>query len=137
MSVVDASLLIDVLLGLPAGKPWARWVTHAERLAAPDCVGVEVGRYLRRHIVAGRLEEEAAARALSTMHALQVEIYPTAPLLTDALALRDTITFDDALYVVLARRLSEPLATTDAKLARGAAALGVAITRAPAPPKQR
>ncbi len=131
MSVVDASLLIDVLLGLPAGKPWTRWVAHADRLAAPDCVGVEVGRYLRRHLVAGRLDEDVAERALVTMHALQLELYPTAPLLTDALGLRDTITFDDALYVVLARRLGEPLATNEARLARAAGALGLEIAGAP------
>lgn len=36
------------------------------------------------------------------------------------------MTFDDALYVVLGRRLDEPLATTDARLASAAAGLGVA-----------
>ena len=35
--------------------------------------------------------------------------------------------FDDALYIALARRLDEPLATTDARLARAAAAVGVEI----------
>lgn len=56
---------------------------------------------------------------------LGVDTYPTAPLLDDALALRDNFTFDDALYVVLARRLGESLATTDTRLARAASAVGV------------
>lgn len=41
--------------------------------------------------------------------------------------LRDDFTFDDALYVALAGRLDEPLATNDAPLARAAASIGVAV----------
>jgi predicted nucleic acid-binding protein len=128
VSVVDASLLIDVVVGLPAGKPWRRWMAASERLAAPDCIGVELGRYLRRHMLAERLTGADARRALTTVRALGLDLYPTAPLLADALEHRNTITFDDALYVVLAQRLDEPLATTDARLARAAAAIGVEIT---------
>ncbi len=131
MSVVDASLLIDVLLGLPAGQPWRRWVAETNRLAAPDCLGVEVGRYLRRHVTTGALDGRSADDALAVMRALQIELYPTLPLLTDALALRDTFTFDDALYVALARRLGEPLATNDRRLARAAGQAGVTVVAAP------
>ncbi len=127
MSVVDASLLIDVLVGLPAGQPWRRWVATSDELAAPDCAGVELGRYLRRHTLSGRLDAADAQRSLRTLRALGVETYPTEPLLADAFALRDNFTFDDALYVTLARRLDEPLATTDSRLARAAAGLGVAL----------
>lgn len=127
MSVVDASLLIDVLVGLPAGRPWRQWIATSETLAAPDCAGVELGRYIRRHVLGGRLTLADAQRSLGAFHALGVAIYPTGPLLTDALALRDNFTFDDALYVTLARRLDEPVATTDARLARAATAIGVAV----------
>jgi predicted nucleic acid-binding protein len=127
VSVVDASLLVDVLVGLPAGRPWRRWVATSEALAAPDCAAVELGRYLRRHTVGGRLPSADAERCLGDFLTLSVEMYPTAPLLTDAFALRENFTFDDALYVALARRLDEPLATTDMRLARAAAALGVAV----------
>lgn len=127
MSVVDASLLIDVLVGLPAGRPWRRLVATSEALAAPDCAGVELGRYLRRHTLSGQLDAADAHRTFVTLRALGVETYPTGPLLADAFALRDNFTFDDALYVALARRLDEPLATTDTRLARAAAGLGVAL----------
>jgi predicted nucleic acid-binding protein len=127
VTVIDASLLVDVLVGLPAGRRWRRWVALAEDLAAPDCVGVELGRYLRRHAVAGRLSVVDADRGLRAFTALGVQIYPTAPLLRDAFALRDNLTFDDALYVSLAGRLDEPLATTDERLARAAAGLGVTV----------
>jgi predicted nucleic acid-binding protein len=127
VSVVDASLLIDVLVGLPAGRPWHRWVATSDGLAAPDCVGVELERYLRRHVLEGPLSIADADRCLRGFAALGVEIYPTPPLLRDAFALRDNVTFDDALYVALARRIDEPLATTDMRLARAAAAIGVAV----------
>lgn len=131
MTVIDASLLIDVLVGLPAGRPWRGWVAEADRLAAPDCLGVEFGRYLRRHVLGGSLAPDVAGDALHVMRALQIELYPTLPLLTEALALRDTMTFDDALYVALAQRLEEPLATTDRRLARAAATLSVPIVGDP------
>lgn len=127
MSVIDASLLIDVLVGLPAGRPWRRWMADSNRLAAPDCAGVELGRYLRRHLLGGQLSAPDAARVLRVWGLLAVETYPTGPLLEQALALRDNFTFDDALYVVLARGLGEPLATTDERLARAARQSGVAV----------
>jgi predicted nucleic acid-binding protein len=127
VSVVDASLLIDVLVGLPAGRPWRRWVATNDALAAPDCAGVELGRYLRRHTLGGRLAAADAQHSLVAFGALGVETYPTGPLLAQALALRENFTFDDALYVTLARRLDEPLATTDTRLARAAAGVGVAV----------
>jgi predicted nucleic acid-binding protein len=127
VSIIDASLLIDVLVGLPAGRPWRHWAATSDALAAPDCAGVELGRYLRRHVLAGRLRPADADRSLNAYAALGIEIYPTGPLLRDALALRDIITFDDALYVALARRLDEPLATADKRLARAAAGLGVSV----------
>lgn len=131
MSVLDASLLIDVVVGLPAGRPWRAWVAHADRLAAPDCLGVEFGRYLRRHLLAGRLTSDDVDRALTTLHALGIEMYPTAPLLSDAMAMHENATFDDALYLALAQRLDEPLATNDRKLARAAVALDVNVVAAP------
>ena len=127
MTVVDASLLIDVLVGLPAGRPWRAWVARSDMLAAPDCLGVELGRYLRRHTLSGVLGVNDARRSLAAFRALGVETYPAGPLLADAFELRESFTFDDGLYIALAQRLDEPLATTDARLARAAIRLGVSI----------
>ena len=46
------------------------------------------------------------------------ERYPHGPLATAAWALRDNVTYYDALYVALAARLGYPLLTADARLAR-------------------
>ena len=72
-----------------------------------------------------------AEHSLVVFRALGVETYPTGPLLADALALSENSTFDDALYVALARRLDEPLATTDRRLARAAAGAGVPVVSPP------
>ena len=77
MSVVDASLLIDVLVGLPAGRPWRAWVAGSDALAAPDCLGVELGRYLRRHTLSGVLDVSDANRSFAAFAALGLETYPT------------------------------------------------------------
>jgi predicted nucleic acid-binding protein len=127
VSVVDASLLIDVLVGLPAGRPWRAWVASSDALAAPDCVGVELGRYLRRHTLGGVLDVNDANRTFDAFRALGVATYPTGLLLAESFALRENFTFDDGLYIALARRLDEPLATTDGRLARAATGLGVTI----------
>lgn len=127
MSVIDASLLIDVLVGLPAGRVWRGWVASSDALAAPDCAGVELGRYLRRHTLSGALDASDAQRSFDTFTALGVQSYPTGPLLVDAFDLRENFTFDDGLYIALARRLDEPLATTDMRLAHAAARVGVTV----------
>jgi predicted nucleic acid-binding protein len=92
-----------------------------------------LGRYLRRHLLRGALAPGDADRCLQVFGRLGVVAYPTGPLLADASALRDNLTFDDALYLALARRLGEPLATTDRRLARAAEALGVQVFLEPAP----
>jgi predicted nucleic acid-binding protein len=127
VSVIDASLLIDVLVGLPAGRPWRAWVASSDALAAPDCAGVELGRYLRRHALSGALDVNDAQRSFDAFRALGVEAYPSTALLAEAFSLRENFTFDDGLYIALARLLDEPLATTDRRLARAAASLGISI----------
>jgi len=62
---------------------------------------------------------------------LGIEGYPIGPLLADAYAMRGVVSFDDGLYVALARRLGEPLATTDGSLARAVAPLGVEVVPEP------
>lgn len=118
---------IAVLVGLPAGRRWRRWVATSEALAAPDSAGFELGRYLRRHALGGRLAVADAQHGFDALRSLGIETYPTGPLLADAFVLRENLTFDDALYVALARRLNEPLATTDAHLARAAAGFGIEV----------
>jgi predicted nucleic acid-binding protein len=52
---------------------------------------------------------------------------PTAALLGAAWSLRDKLSAADSLYAALALRAAEPLLTTDLRLARAAAAVGVEV----------
>jgi hypothetical protein len=97
-------LLIDVLVGLPAGRPWRTWVASSEALAAPDCAGVELGRYLRRHTLSGALDANDAQRRFDAFRALGVETYPTDPLRADAFALSMTLTRRARVSVALRAR---------------------------------
>jgi len=116
VSVLDASLAVDVVSGAAEGEPWSGWLETA-RLAAPDHLVVECGRTLRRLALRGELTQPEAEEALDTLLALPIAFYPTSLFALEAFALRDNFTFDDALYVVMAQRLGEDLASTDERLA--------------------
>jgi predicted nucleic acid-binding protein len=51
---------------------------------------------------------------------LAIDLYPTLPLRQRAWELRENLTAADALFVALAERLGEPLATKDRALASAA-----------------
>ncbi len=65
-------------------------VASSNALAAPDCAGVELGRYLRRHTMTGTLDANDAQRAFETFRTLGLETYPTGPLLAEAFACERT-----------------------------------------------
>jgi len=127
VTVVDASAVIDLLLPrdrtrqlaiidrLPAsGLPWL----------APDVIAFEVLATVRRHRLRSLLDDASASHALDRFLRLPIETVPSRELLPAAWELRDRCSAGDALYVALALRSSEPLLTTDARLARAAEAAG-------------
>jgi predicted nucleic acid-binding protein len=116
--VVDASALVDLLLDLDP----AEWV--AERLRgtgyvhAPHLLDAEVAAAVRRHVIAGRLDDARGAIALADLRRLRARRYPHVRLLPRAWDLRRVLTIADALYVALAESLDATLVTTDGRLAR-------------------
>jgi len=115
VSVLDASLAVDLVLGRPRGEGWHEWVAEAN-LAAPDHLVAECGQVLRRLVLHAGLDAERALLGLDTLLALPIAFYPTSLFAQEAFTLRDNFTFDDALYVVMAQRLGEDLASTDERL---------------------
>lgn len=119
MSVLDASLAIDVLLRTEIGvRATALVLDPAERLYAPDALDVEVSRVLRRKTLAAELTDRRSQEALDDLLDLPVTRYPSGALVRRAFALRDNFTLDDALYVALAEGTGEQLLTSDRKLGR-------------------
>ena len=119
MIVLDASALVELLLGTSLGRAIASRIADPETgLHAPHLADVEVAQTLRRYVSDGDLDAAPAAAALADLRALDVERHAHEPLLDRVWALRDNLTAYDAVYVALAEALDAPLLTCDGRLAR-------------------
>ena len=119
MSVLDASAVVELLIGTERGRAVAdRLEDPAIDLHAPHLLDVEVLQVLRRLVRDGSLTARDAAAALNDLRALDVERHGHRPLLDRVWALRQNLTAYDAVYVALAEALDTTLLTCDRKLAR-------------------
>jgi len=115
--VVDASAILEVLLGTPDGARVAgRLFTPGETLHAPHLLDLEVAQVLRRYALAGELDSARGLEALDDLADLPLTRYPHDLLLPRIWELRRTLTAYDAAYVALAEALAAPLVTRDAAL---------------------
>lgn len=118
MIVVDASAILEVLLGTPdADRVAGRLFTPGETLHAPHLLDLEVAQVLRRYALAGDLEATRGVEALEDLADLPLTRYPHDLLLPRIWELRRNLTAYDAAYVALAEALAAPLVTRDAALA--------------------
>ena len=118
MIVLDASVVVDFLLGGPSAETIAaRLLAEASGLVSPHLLDAEVGQVLRRFVLSQQLSADRANEALRDFQALPIARYDHAPFLERAFELRDNVTFYDALYLVLAESLAALLLTRDAALA--------------------
>ncbi|MBA2559211.1 MAG: type II toxin-antitoxin system VapC family toxin [Propionibacteriales bacterium] len=124
--VVDASALVDVLVGTPhAAAVRARLdecLWHA-----PAHLDAEVLSALGRLSRAGHLDIAEVDERLALVGSMPLSRQPLPPLLAGAWGRRGELRLVDALYVELAHQLSAPLITTDRRLAR-ATPLAEAVT---------
>jgi predicted nucleic acid-binding protein len=117
--VVDASILVNVIADDGAdGRRTRREVRHAGELAAPDLVDVETVAVLRKRWVAGTISDSRFAEAIDDLEAIELERYPTLPLMRRSFGLRANVTAYDATYIALAEALDCELLTGDRRLAR-------------------
>jgi predicted nucleic acid-binding protein len=122
--VLDASALIELILGTSAGKSLAaRIATPETGLHIPHLADIEVAQVLRRYLRNNVIDSTVAATALGDLRALDLQRHAHEPLLQRVWALRDNLSAYDAVYVALAEVLDATLLTCDARLA---AAPGVA-----------
>lgn len=119
MIVVDASVVVDLLLGggSPAGDRLADEFRRRNVTCAPHLIDAEVGQVLRLYDAAGEVSGRSAVAMLGELSALPIRRYPHKPLLTRAFDLRRNATFYDALYLALAEGLDSRFVTGDAALA--------------------
>lgn len=112
--VIDAASVVDLLSGgRRARRTWD--VIGDDPLHAPDLITGEVVSALARRGRAGHPGVDAAVVEFGEM---PLDQHPSLPLLTAAWARRDSIRVSDGFYVALARALTLPLVTSDARLGR-------------------
>lgn len=118
MIVLDASVVLEVLLRLPAGVAVEeRLFEPEESLHAPHLLDVEVAQVLRRYALAGEVAAERCRAALDDLAGLPLTRYPHDFLMSRVWDLRANLCAYDAVYVALAEALDAPLLTRDQRLA--------------------
>lgn len=120
-AVIDASAMVDLLLGNALAEPVAARVA-GHTLHAPAHLDAEVFSSLGRLQRAGVLEPDRVLDLVGDLEAAQIERHATVRLLRGAWARRDQLRLTDALYVGLAEELGVRLVTTDRRLRAMAAA---------------
>jgi len=116
--VLDASVVLEVLLRMPAGVAVEeRLFEPEESLHVPHLVDVEVAQVLRRYALAGEVEAGRCRAALDDLAGLPLTRYPHDFLMSRVWDLRGNLSAYDAVYVALAEALDAPLLTRDRRLA--------------------
>lgn len=86
-------------------------------MVAPDLVDVETVSVLRKRWLNRTLSDQRFEDALYALEALEIDRYPTLPLMRRAFELRANLSAYDAAYVALAEVVEGELLTADGRLA--------------------
>jgi predicted nucleic acid-binding protein len=117
-AVVDASVVIDLLLGVRRGSVRLHDALLERRVVlAPDLLDVEAAQVLRRYVRARELSGQQATEFVTDLVALPIQRVPMRLLVGRAFALRDNVTAYDGVYLALAEACAVPLWTADRRLA--------------------
>ena len=121
MIVLDASVVVDMLLGTEAGRRIAPRVLSAEEsLHAPHLLDVEVAQVVRRYWLAGEIAKHRGREMLADLASLPIDRHAQTVLLPRIWELRNTVSAYDAAYLALSEALPATLWTRDSGLAAAA-----------------
>ena len=117
--VIDASVLALAVIGRDADAVHLRQTLIEIKCHAPHLIDAEFGNVLRKRTRIGDVTPQQARTALTAASSIVDVRYAHAGNLSElAWAMRDILSFSDALYVALAVRLDVPLWTADRRLSR-------------------
>lgn len=114
--VVDASALVDALTSSGPVGTAAREALRWRRWAAPEHLRIETFHAVRGRALGGKLQPDAATRAVRRLERVALEVVPTPLLLERMWELRSNLSGYDAAYVAAAERLDAALVTGDRAL---------------------
>lgn len=117
MIVLDASVVLDLLLGIPPHDATVADLLGSSGAFAPHLLDLEIAQVMRRRVRGGTLRARDANAALTAYSQLPITRFPHLPFLSQAFALRDNVTMYDAIYLVLAEAINATLITRDGALA--------------------
>jgi predicted nucleic acid-binding protein len=129
-TVVDASVVVDLLLPLDEARRDAALALlpdTSEPSWAPDVLPFEVFAAARRMVLRHDGPARTARARLTRLRRLPVRLAPSLALIDSAWRLRENAGAADARYLALAQQRERVLLTTDARMARAADALGIAV----------
>ena len=115
--VVDASAIVDLLLGAPTASEIVKALAE-ENLHAPAHLDLEVVSALARLERSGTVPSRESVEMLSEFDLMPVERHPLTEMRLEAWQMRSQLWVSDAFYVALARQLETVVLTTDARMAR-------------------
>ena len=118
--VVDASAVVEFVLGSTKGRKAAVVMAAHTALHAPTLISAEALRALRALERRADISPARSAEAVSDVLSIPIRRYPTEPLAGRIWSMRHSVTVYDAHYVALAEALNAPLLTGDRALAAAA-----------------
>lgn len=117
MSVIDASVFVDALVGVGVHGELARQeVRNEPTLQVPAIFGAECTSALHGLVLRGDLSAIRAAGALEQVRRVRSLQFPFEPFARRVWELKDNLTVYDAWYVALAEWLRTDLVTGDDRL---------------------
>ena len=120
MIVLDASALIELLLGTPRGLQVADLLEDATvSVHVPHLADVEVSHALRRLVTVKAISDAMAGEAVDELQNLPLVRHGHDATLDRMWALRRNVSAYDAAYLALAEVLGATLVTCDRRLAKG------------------
>lgn len=126
MKVVDASAMVEVLMGTTRGSKVL--VFFDDDLFAPDALITETWSALKRMTTSRVLTRAQADELAGALQQARIEYMHVWPYAQRMWNMSDSFSVYDAAYVALAHDLGAPLLTTDSRLARSAADIVQVIT---------
>ncbi len=117
MLVLDSSAFVDLELER-ATPELVSAMARSGHWVVPEHFRLEAFNAIRGIWLGRKLDDDGLERATHRLQVLDLDVWPTAPLLPRIRELAANVTAYDAAYLALAEELSCPLVTADEKFAR-------------------